>query len=108
LVEHGLFDDLVRPPQHRRRDREAERLGGFEVDDQLELRRLLDWQVGGPGLVTDVLRRALTDARVDVAVLNEAPQEWLQNDVIADVVIVLTALTELAAWGRDLLAAIRR
>src|SRR5882724_129450 len=27
-------------------DREAEGLGGFEVDDELELRRLLDRQVG--------------------------------------------------------------
>src|SRR5262249_46901868 len=29
LVEHGLFDQLIRPPEHRRRDREAERLGGL-------------------------------------------------------------------------------
>ena len=26
LVEHALFDHLIRPPQHRRRDRQAERL----------------------------------------------------------------------------------
>src|SRR4030095_1278801 len=26
LVEHALFDDLVRPPQHRLRDRQAEGL----------------------------------------------------------------------------------
>src|SRR5437016_393835 len=38
----ALLDDLVRPPQHRLRDRQAERLGGLEVDDQLELGRLLD------------------------------------------------------------------
>jgi hypothetical protein len=29
------FDDLIRARQQRRRDREAESLGGFEVDDQL-------------------------------------------------------------------------
>ena len=29
------FYDLIRAQQQRRRDREAERLGGFEVDDQL-------------------------------------------------------------------------
>src|SRR5262249_42108930 len=30
-----------------RRDREAERLGGLEVDDQLECRWLLDWEIRG-------------------------------------------------------------
>src|SRR2546425_8792175 len=47
LVEHALFDDVVRPPQHRRRDRQAERLRRLEVDDQLELRWLLDGQIAG-------------------------------------------------------------
>src|SRR5215813_563219 len=42
-----LLDDLIRPPQHRRRDRQAERLGGLEVDDQLELGGLLDRKVTG-------------------------------------------------------------
>ena len=37
-----LFDDLIRPQQQRRRNREAERLGGLEVDDEFELRGLLD------------------------------------------------------------------
>jgi hypothetical protein len=36
LVEHALLDDLVRPPEHRRRDRQAERLGGLEVNHQIE------------------------------------------------------------------------
>src|SRR5207244_6861974 len=34
-------DHLIRPRQYRRRDRQAERLGGLEVDDQLEFPRLL-------------------------------------------------------------------
>jgi hypothetical protein len=41
------LDDLIRPQQQRRRDREAERLGRLEVDDQLELRWLLDGQAAG-------------------------------------------------------------
>ena len=41
------LDHLVRPQQQRRRDRQAERLGGLEVDDQLELGGLLDGEVGG-------------------------------------------------------------
>src|SRR5713101_5743230 len=36
------FYELIRPQQQRRRDRQAERLRGLEVDDQLELRRLFD------------------------------------------------------------------
>jgi hypothetical protein len=34
------FNELICPPQQRRRDGEAERLGGFEVDDELEFRGL--------------------------------------------------------------------
>jgi hypothetical protein len=44
-VEHGLLDDLVRPPQHRRRDRQADDLCRLEVNDKLELRGLLDGEV---------------------------------------------------------------
>src|SRR5262245_24274626 len=36
------MDDFVRPRQHRRRDGEAEGFGGLEVDDELELGRLLE------------------------------------------------------------------
>jgi hypothetical protein len=41
------FDHVLRAQQQRRRDRETERLGGLEVDHELELRRLLDGRVGG-------------------------------------------------------------
>src|SRR5215469_695171 len=41
-----LFDDLVGAAEQRVWDGEAERLGGLEVDDELELCRLLDWQIG--------------------------------------------------------------
>jgi len=40
-----LLYDLIRPRQQRRRDGEAEGLGGLEVDNQLELGRLLDGQI---------------------------------------------------------------
>src|SRR5438132_6808328 len=41
----SLLDHLIRPRQQRWRDREAEGLGGLEVEAELEGRRLLDWQV---------------------------------------------------------------
>src|SRR6266436_10168371 len=43
------FDDLIGAGEDRWRDGQAESLGGVEIDDQLEGRRLLDWQIGGLG-----------------------------------------------------------
>jgi hypothetical protein len=44
-----LLNDLIRPQQQRRRDGEAECLGGLEVDDEFELGRLFDRKVGRLG-----------------------------------------------------------
>jgi hypothetical protein len=44
-----LFDHLVGAGEHRGRGVEAERLRGFEIDDQLVLGGLLNRQVGGLG-----------------------------------------------------------
>jgi hypothetical protein len=45
LVEHALLDDLVGSQQNRLRDGQPDDLRGLEVDDQLELCRLLDRQI---------------------------------------------------------------
>ena len=39
---HLLLDNPIRSQQQRRRDGEAEGLGGLEVDDELEARGLVD------------------------------------------------------------------
>jgi len=41
----ALLDHLIRSLQERRRDREAESLGGLEIDDAFEPCRLLDGQI---------------------------------------------------------------
>jgi len=41
-----LFDHLVDARKQRRRHSDAERPRGFEVDQEVELGRLLDWHVG--------------------------------------------------------------
>src|SRR6267142_5587319 len=50
-----LFDHVIRPLQERRWDREAEGLPGLEVDDEFELRRLLDGEIGGLGSLEDLV-----------------------------------------------------
>src|SRR5262245_16655869 len=42
-----LFDQLVSAPDDRIGDVDAERLGSFQVDVQLDFSGLLDWQIGG-------------------------------------------------------------
>jgi hypothetical protein len=43
---HRLLDHLIRPLEERQRDRQAERFGSLEVDDEFELRRRDDPQIG--------------------------------------------------------------
>jgi hypothetical protein len=49
----GLFDHLVGGGEQCRRHGEAEHPGSRIVDDQLELGRLHNWQVGGLGALAD-------------------------------------------------------
>jgi hypothetical protein len=45
LVEHGLLDHMVRPPEQRLWNRQADCPRRLEIDDQLKPRRLLDREV---------------------------------------------------------------
>ena len=42
-----LLNDFIRPRQHVRRNRQADLLGGFEIDDELKLLRLLTGRSAG-------------------------------------------------------------
>src|SRR4051794_8031885 len=49
------FDHLIRTGEKRGWDREAEGSGGPQVYDEIELRRLLDGQVGGLGSLQNLI-----------------------------------------------------
>src|ERR1044071_2083103 len=51
-LAHSL-DPPAGAQQERLRDREPDRLGGLQVDDELEPRRLHHWQVDGPVALKD-------------------------------------------------------
>src|SRR5439155_9780873 len=50
-----LLNHRIRPPQQRRWNRQAERLGGLEVDHQVELGGLFDRQVPRLGAFQDLV-----------------------------------------------------
>ena len=50
-----LLDHLIRPPQQRLRNRDAERPGGFPVDRQVKPARLLDRQIAGLRALDDLV-----------------------------------------------------
>src|SRR5438309_8920358 len=64
-----LVDNVVGAGEDRWRDRQPQRLGGLEIDDQLEPSQLLDWQIGRLGAVEDLsgvnaqLARVISAAR---------------------------------------------
>src|SRR5206468_10199171 len=58
-----LLDHIIRAQQQRLRDGDTERLGGLEVDYELELRRLLERQVVGFRAFNYPVRRPLTCRR---------------------------------------------
>jgi hypothetical protein len=71
-----LFNYLVGAQQERFGDRQAERFGGREIDDKLEFRRLLDWNIArlrpAQDLI-DVICRAPEQIQVAWSVGHETP-----------------------------------
>ena len=52
-----LFDHLVGDGEKRGRNVEAECLGSRQIDDKIELRRLLDRDIGGFGSAQDLVEQ---------------------------------------------------
>src|SRR5262244_2557167 len=50
-----LLDHLIGPCQQRLRDRQAQRLGRLQIDDQRELGRLLDWYISRFGTLQNLV-----------------------------------------------------
>ena len=76
---------LIRPRQQRRRDREAEGLGGLEVDSEPECRRLLNRNIPGLGAAKDPVNELGGQARGDLAIPPVGHETLSANFVQADV-----------------------
>jgi hypothetical protein len=70
--QHALLDHLVRPQEERLRDRQPERFRGLEVDDQFELRGLLDGKVSGLGALEDSAHQREELARIETETTRRA------------------------------------
>src|SRR5262245_36318149 len=57
------FNHLVRPAEHRWWDRKTKRLSDAEIDPELELGRLLDWEVPGLGALENLVHESRRSAR---------------------------------------------
>ena len=68
------LDHLIRPIQHRLRNRQPDLLGCFQIDHQLKLRRLLHRQIGGLGSLQDSVH-VICDAPVAVRLVRPVGHE---------------------------------
>ena len=75
----SLFDHIVSAGEQRRRHRKPERLGGPEIDNQLELGCAVDWHVCRPGAFEEATSKdsdASIGIRYVVAVADQAAGRW--------------------------------
>jgi hypothetical protein len=108
----GSFDDAVGASLHRRWNRHAERLGGLEIDDELERGWLLDREIGRtralqdlcyvgrrtPEHVSQVGSIGHQSARVDVFPLGEDSRQPILQRQLGDT----AAFAQRDGHGHDL------
>ena len=96
----GSFNHLIGEIEHASRHGEAQGLGSFEVDDQREFRRVLNWEVGGTSAPEDPILGAwlFLTPWIFGFVPNTAASwnAWLSGVAIG--VIALAALLAFAEW----------
>src|SRR6516165_5246491 len=80
------LDDLVGEVEHSWRNREAERPGGLQIDDQLERRRLLDRKIGRLHALEDLVdvRRRATELVRPVCAIRYEPSDLRELPSVAD------------------------
>jgi len=76
------FDHLVGATEHGKWDSDTQRLGGLEVDDQLDFRRLLDWQVGRLVTLEDPGRLSASQAVCVLSLRSIAQQTPGRSEVV--------------------------
>src|SRR5262245_35738752 len=64
-LSRRILDHLIRPEQHRLRNRQIECFRRLQIDDKLELRWLLDWEICRPRALQDFVH---VDSYAPVAV----------------------------------------
>jgi hypothetical protein len=57
-IQNRLFDYLIRSPQQRLWNVYPDLLGRFEINDQVKLLGLLDWQIGRLGALQDLVHES--------------------------------------------------
>jgi hypothetical protein len=75
-----LLDHLIRARQHVRRNCQADLFGGFQIDHQLELRRLLYGQVGGFGTFQDSVQLEVERPRSQSTIFTGERTRVLSSD----------------------------
>src|SRR6185436_6960447 len=77
------FDHLVGAGEKRWRDGDGKRLGGLEVDDQLERSRLHNWQLSGFGTLENLSNINALLAK-DIAEARSITDQAAGHDVFAE------------------------